>query len=535
MPPIPFRHYLRPLSLGVVLAVGAWLLLNPTAPERVATRTADSGPSRPVKHVLRFAPGLNYFPGTLPQGMGRPLEGLNRVIAAFEARFPDTRVEVINVPIAREYLVTQLSGGSAPDIVSVNVEDVWVDTQKEWYVPLDRYLNAPNPFVAARNPREPGARQWWDMFSYQEISRGKEAPDGRNYCLSFDMVETGVFYNKTFFDAHGLKPPTTWTEFMALARHIRQLGKTPLASNIDALSDWGVDLISDQIYQSILPGIDLKRDPNRNAYLQSYLDADEIAFLNTKGFFTRRDPRYAEVWRKLHELTPYLSRDLVAADLTREFVSQDTIMLWTGSWMVCRLHADQNLGFDWGVFYLPPFTKADTPYASGAPMCVIGGSGTQLEVTNSAIGDTDPSLPFSERIERSERLQRSIALLQFICLPENAAQIVNEYPGFIPNIVGVPVLEPLAPFVEILKRRYTSTKWAYSFDLRFNDIMKRMLLLYLYDGIDLDGFLAWQTANVSTASRYLEQRKQPDFAAFEREWQRLAPVRAGYRDLPTPP
>ena len=34
----------------------------------------------------------------------------------------------------------------------------------------------------------PGYDQWWDMFKYQAISRGKAAPDNLNYCLSFYMV-----------------------------------------------------------------------------------------------------------------------------------------------------------------------------------------------------------------------------------------------------------------------------------------------------------------------------------------------------------
>jgi ABC-type glycerol-3-phosphate transport system substrate-binding protein len=533
VPRISPSRLIRFTSLATVIAAGIWLLWPP-APARGPGPATDA-PVASVKHVIRFAPGAGYFPGTIPQGLGPPLQGLSRVVAAFEAQFPDTRVEIINVPVAREYLVTQLSGGAAPDIVSVNVEDVWTDVQKQWYVPLDRYLNAPNPFVAARDPQAPGARQWWDMFRYQAISRAKQAPDGGNYCVSLDMVETGIFYNKTFFAAHGLRPPDTWSEFLALMARIKRLGKTPLLTNIDSLADWGQDLLFDQLYRDLLPGIDLTRDPARDAYLQGYLDADELTFLRTKGFFTRRDPRYAEVWRHLSELRPYINRDLVTTDLTREFVTQRGIMFWNGSWFVGRLAADRQLGFDWGVFYLPPLTRENSPYATGVPMCVIGGVGTQFEVTNSALADTDPALPFAERLNRSARLQRVVALLQFICLPENTAAIVNEYAGFIPNIVGVPALPPLAPFVKILERRYTTTKWNFSFDLRFNDILRRMLQLYMTGGIGKDEFLDWQYGNIDTAMANFTRRKPADFPRLEREWQRLAPVRAALPGLPAEP
>jgi len=525
--PRPFAPVLRlvPRLIALFWLIGGFIpLLQAQRPE-------------PPRHVIRFSPGPQYFPGTVPQGVGAPLTGVSRVVAAFEKQFPDTKVEIVNTPVTREYLVTQLSGGAAPDIVAVNVEDVWVDVQKNWYVPLDRFLAEPNPFVVVRgDPAAPGYRQWWDMFRYQAVTRGKQAPDGFNYCLNLDMVETAIFYNKTFFKEHGLQTPETWAEFITLLQRIRTLGKTPLGVNIDMLADWGQDLIFDQLYHGLLSGIDLAQDPEREVYLQGYLDPDEIAVLHHHGFFTAQDPRYVEVWRRLHELARHCNRDLnPTTDIVRGFVSGQNVMIWNGSWLVGRLAADPNLGFEWDVFYPPPLTSADSPYATGVPMCVIGGVGNQYEITNSALADTDPALPFAERIERSQRLRRVVALLQFICLPENTAAIVNEFPGFIPNINGVPVLHALAPFEKILERRYTTTKWVYTFDLRFTDILRRMLMLYLADGIDLDGFLAWQERNVSTAVANYIRRKQPDLAPLEATWRRLAPLRAGQPGLPADP
>ena len=42
---------------------------------------------------------------------------------------------------------TQLSAEQAPDIFNVNVEDVWQDVQKGWYIALDQWLEQPNPFI----------------------------------------------------------------------------------------------------------------------------------------------------------------------------------------------------------------------------------------------------------------------------------------------------------------------------------------------------------------------------------------------------
>jgi hypothetical protein len=158
-------------------------------------------------------------------------------------------------------------------------------------------------------------------------------------------------------------------------------------------------------------------------------------------------------------------------------------------------------------------------------MCVIGGAGTQYEVSNSAYGDTgDP--------ETSERLKRVIALLQFLMVPENYERVVNEYPSMLPNVIGVPVLPAVQPFADILERRYTTTKWVYTFDLKFNDIQALMLELYLYDGIGLEEFMRWQVDNVRTATRNLQLRKPLDLTRLEARWNELAPLRAGMEGLP---
>lgn len=531
--------------MAAVLGVGLWALQPPVEPAGAgidvtgsaapkaehargggAQRDPTGSTGREVEYVLRFCPGYSYVPGTVPFGIGKPLEGLTQVLREFEARFPDTRVEITPSIIVREYLVTQLSSGRAPDIVNVNVEDVWTDIQKGWYVPLDAYLEAPNPFIVEKgDPSLPGARHWWDMFRYQAISRGKAAPDGLNYCLSFDMIETGIFYNKTLFDKLGLAPPHDWPDFVRIMEKIRSEGLTPIAIYIDCLHDWATDLFFDQLYYNLLPGIDLFQDPIREPYLEGYLDWDEICFLYRQGFFTPRDPRYVEMWRLIYEFRQYCSRDMSNMDFIREFVTQRAAMMWQSSAATFRMVADKDLGFEWGVFYLPQFTRETTRYASDTPMCVIGGSGNQFEVTSTACGDTgDPAT--------SKRLQRVIALLQFITVPENYVRVVNEYPCMLPNIVGVPVLPDLKPFEEILERRYTTTKWIFTFDLKFAEIQRRMLELYLNDGATLDEFLEWQNRNLESATNNLLQRKNIDLDRLRKTWDELAPVRATMEDLP---
>ncbi|MBI5095123.1 MAG: extracellular solute-binding protein [Candidatus Hydrogenedentes bacterium] len=523
------RSIVRWVSLALFLSAGVWLLWP--APQESPTNGSNESkkaPSNPanIRYVIKFSPGYFFMPDSIPYGIGKPLQGLKTVVREFEERFPDTKVEFLNVPGVREYLVTQLSSGRAPDIINVNVEDVWTDVQKGWYVALDPFLEQPNPFVVERgDPNAPGYKQWWDIFRYQAISRGKAAPDGLVYCLSYDMIETGLFYNKDIFKKVGVEVPQDWDQFLDVCKKVKAAGYTPVLMNVDMFSDWCTDLFFDQLYSNTLPGIDLFKDPKREPYLQGYLDWDEICFLHERGFFTPQDKRYRDVWRIMKEFRQYVNKNLSTTDMTREFVTQRGAMHWNSSNFTYRLLADPQLGFEWGVFYPPQFTDNTSPYASHTPMCVIGGSANQIEVTNSAFGDTgDP--------KTSERLKRVMALLQFMTVPENCERIVNEYTCLIPNTVGVPVLGPLKPFEEILERPYTTTKWVYTFDLKFGEIQRRMLELYLNDGITLDGFLGWQKESLDAACENLVSRKSVDMSALRATWDRQAPARATMKDLP---
>lgn len=455
--------------------------------------------------------------------VGSPLKGLDTVASEFEKLYPDTRIEFSEAPVGqREYLVTQLAAEQAPEVLNVNVEDVWQDVQKGWYVPLDAYLELPNPFIPKG---EPGSKQWWDQFKYQAISRGKAAPDKKMYCITYDMVETGIFYNKDIFKRLGLNEPKDWPDFIAIQKKVQAAGLIPLIVGKDAIADWGMDVIFDQLYGEIIAGIDLTEDENRVASMPHYLDWDEIAFLNKKGFFTRRDPRFMETFRLLKAWREYWPKNM-STDLMKMFASQQGAMLWDGSWAVNKLTRDPDLAFEWGVFYLPAIPRTYNKFADGHRQTVIGGSGTQLEITNSAFDDTHDRAT-------SIKLKRTVAFLQYMTIPKNTSLVVNEVLAFLPNVVGAEPHKELLPFHEFLQRDTAPTKWLFTFDLRFNEIYKRMLDLYLNGGLSESEFMDWMESNLSTASDTVVKRKGIDLSSFEPKWQEKAPLRAGMTGLPS--
>ncbi|MBK2240641.1 hypothetical protein IBE03_09855, partial [Francisella tularensis] len=137
-------------------------------------------------------------------------------------------------------------------------------------------------------------------------------------------------------------------------------------------------------------------------------------------------------------------------------------------------------------------------------------------MTNAAISDTGNAAT-------SKKLQRCVQFLQFATTPQNSDRVVNEVTAFMPNIVDSTTKPELASFVENLEKHpYTTTKWMYTFDLRFSEIHSRMLYLYLVDGIDEDEFMDWTQKNVDAAASTVVRRKQLDLKPLEASWDRLA-------------
>ena len=521
----------------MIVGLSVWALLPPRgegndgATIRLGTDPAhlDNAPPS-VKYKLRVHPG-SYLPGLMPDNVGHPLTGLAEVVEAFEKLYPDTRIEFTGVPAGRrEWLVTQLSSGNAPDIVSVNVEDVWQDIQKNWYIPLTDYLDKPNPFAA---PGQPGSRRWWDMFKYIIPTRGTCAPDGNFYCITLDMIETGVFYNKDMFDQLGLQEPKDWIEFLAIQKKIGEAGYVPMLVDKQMFTDWGVDLTFYQVYSDLSDLLDLRYDPRSGDYLKGYLDWDEIAFLHTKGFFSPDDPRWVATFRILKHWRKYMGPELgFNEQMLKSFLTHRGVMFCSVSSLVNRLTRDPDVDFRWGIFYLPPIPRSFNKYCAGRDQCVIGGSGMQYEVTNSAIRDTPANMPFAQRMEKSERLKRAIAFLQFLTTPKNTDHVVNEVCQLLPNIKGADFHPELAPFDGFLQRHYSMTKWYFTFDLQFDEVFLRMFELYLNDGLSEKEFLGWMERNLDTACENVIRRKELDLKPLQAEWDKRVAMRKGVKDLP---
>lgn len=455
------------------------------------------------KNTLYINLGM-YTPGT-KLAFGDPLQVSQTIADEYSKLYPTLNIQFVQqVAITGsqegEWLKTQLVGGIAPDIINQNAEVAWADVSKGWYVPLDEFLHKPNPYIK-------GNKRWMDSFINHALVNAKRAPDGKLYCISIDLVETAIYYNKTMFQKFNLSIPETWAEFIQLHRTLKDNGITPLPSAINLVSDWGQDIIFDMLYYDIIDKLDVEPSlETQQDYLTHYLTPKEVAFLFGKGFFTRNDSRWIEMHRILKEWRPFWAKELKNTDTARLFLTKRVAMVWDGSWFSRRLLLDPYIDFEWGIFYLPKITKATSPFASDAEASVIGGAAIQLHVTNSAT--------------IYDHVNQVIDFLMFYTAPQNLERVLQESLMFLPNVKGIEVPHELKPIHEIFQRRYCSVKWLESFDSRYKSYWRRMLDLFLNDGITLEKYLEKLEGNFQ---RYIDDKKSKqnwNFDEYEKRWQK---------------
>ena len=68
------------------------------------------------------------------------------------------------------------------------------------------------------------------------LQRALSYPDGHRYSIPFAQYNVAFFYNKKVFDQYGVKPPTTWAEFLAACDTLKTNGVVPVA--LGAKGNW---------------------------------------------------------------------------------------------------------------------------------------------------------------------------------------------------------------------------------------------------------------------------------------------------------
>ncbi|TXK18484.1 ABC transporter substrate-binding protein [Homoserinibacter sp. GY 40078] len=355
--------------------------------------------------------------------------GWDQLIADFEEANPDIRVKTNVLPGAdwSQTLSTQLSAGTAPELIFNQAPH-----SPDQIVPLDEYLDEPNPYVD-------GVDRWIDTFNQDYF--GESATRARNAAgnfewIPFNLVIAGMYYNADAFEDAGVDP-----SFDSVGDLIEACGKLEAAGYDGIAADrgpltstWIFNAISSALmdkYKDELNQFDAEGNPGTAAEVTQKSLAK--AYL-TGELDPTTTPEFGESLRLMKEvydacMTPNWSGINTGGAFhgAEDFLSGRAAIAWGSNFSAPAL---DEVDWEWGTFGFPNVSVEDSSYADGTPSRF-----------GAAPGGTSYMIPSTTT---GAKLEAAVRFMQFITSPN--AQGWLDSSGGIPSTndtVAAPGLEGL--------------------------------------------------------------------------------------------
>ncbi len=169
--------------------------------------------------------------------MGAALqEILNTAIADFNEIYPNITVEHESLGDyngVRDQVKTQIAVGSQPNIAYCYPDHVALYNDAGAVQTLDVFIDDPNVGFTQAQLAD---------FIEGYYNEGKTFGDGKMYTLPISKSTEVLYYNKTFFEKHNLKVPTTWEEMATVCEQIKKLEPTSIPLGYDSESNWFITM-----------------------------------------------------------------------------------------------------------------------------------------------------------------------------------------------------------------------------------------------------------------------------------------------------
>lgn len=253
------------------------------------------------------------------------VELFNKIIADFEAKYPEIKVTQINLPEEESgsVLNTRIQNGDSPDIYN------------EWFG--EDMFNKVELGVVRDMTDSP-------LCDYIiESALNQNAYNGRHYLLPMTINFMGVYYNVELFEQYNISIPTTVDEFWAVCETFAAAGIIPIsAGDKDGwnLAHWGQDVMG--------------------VYMPDYSDEFlKIFDGEMKASEMNGISDFADV---IINRSKYVQEGPLGADsdaMVSLFVNQEAAMLINGSWWMGTLN-NADMDFEYAVFPFPGKTAEDT-------------------------------------------------------------------------------------------------------------------------------------------------------------------------------
>ncbi len=180
--------------------------------------------------------------------MGQNLRDvLDLYIADFEELYPNIKIEHSQIggyDDVRKKISTQIHVHEHPNVAYCYPDHVALYNLSGAVVPMDDMINSKLTFINANGEEEllGLTQEQIDAYIDGYWEEGMQFGDGKMYTLPFSKSTEVLYYNKTFFDANGLTPPTTWEELKQLCIDIKALDPKSIPLGYDSEANWFITM-----------------------------------------------------------------------------------------------------------------------------------------------------------------------------------------------------------------------------------------------------------------------------------------------------
>ena len=242
---------------------------------------------------------------TFSHTMGENLRTvLDAYIEEFNELYPNIEIQhsqIGSYDDVRDQIKNELTSGMQPNIAYCYPDHVALYNEAMAVLTLDEFIESDKVITRADGTTEIlGLTQAQiDDFIPGYYAEGREFGDGLMYTMPLSKSTEVLYYNKTFFDQHNIKVPTTWDELEAVCAKIKEIDPNSIPLGYDSEANWFITM-TEQLgtpYTSATGSHFLFDTAENRAfcakfrewYLKGYVTTQEILGSYTSSLFTSKD------------------------------------------------------------------------------------------------------------------------------------------------------------------------------------------------------------------------------------------------------
>ena len=217
---------------------------------------------------------------------------LDAYIVEFNKLYPNIHVVSTNVgnyDDCRDQISTEITVGNQPNIAYCYPDHVALYNLAKAVVTLDGLIASDIEVTRADGTTEIIGLTDAQIndFIAGYYNEGKQFGDGLMYTMPLSKSTEVLYYNKTFFDEHGLTVPTTWEEMEAVCAQIKAIDPNSIPLGYDSEGNWFITMTEQygSDYTSASGDHFLFDNEQNRAFVKMFNDWYQKGYLTTQTLY----------------------------------------------------------------------------------------------------------------------------------------------------------------------------------------------------------------------------------------------------------